>query len=394
MSVLLKFTELLDFMPFNTFSLVWGNAIDYMHAALEGVASDVFNIIANILTADQLQSLNNRIEKITPPQGMTRRPRSFSQRTYWKAKEFRAVLLYYILPCLDGVLADNYFENLKLFVNALHILLSDSITYAQLEEAATCLEKFCVGYQRLYGIVNVSYNLHVIRHFTELVKRYGPLWCYSNFVFESGNGHLLKLIRGTKSVVNEIATKYTTIKTASKVMVGNHISSEAVKFCSEILKCKYPEEIEDSEKAPLVLSQSVSEISENESEMLLQRNVPVSESHTVVHFNRVIRNRILYCSRSYTRAKVHDDSCVQLDDGRFAVIEKFVKSSSKELLCIIKPIRIAQGLDIIPSIKRCCFDVFESSMVIPFSNVQRKWFLVTVDDQSFVCKIPNFFERD
>ncbi|KAJ1519111.1 hypothetical protein ONE63_011352 [Megalurothrips usitatus] len=355
-SVLLKFTDLLDSFSRCPFNIVWGFSIDYMHAALEGVASDLFNIIGNILTPAQLHALDEHLQKITPPQEMTRRPKSFSARGYWKAKEFRAVLLYYILPCLDGVLADKYYSNLKLFVNSMHILLSDFITRDKLTEAATCLDNFCVGYQRLYGMVNVSYNLHVCRHFTQQVKQYGGLWCYSNFVFESGNGYLLRLVRGTKSVANEIAVKHSTVKVASKVIAGdNGVSKSAIEFCSQILKREYPKEVA-ADRAPLLLSQSCAKVSERETVMLRESNVTVSGDNDVSYYNRVIKDGIVYCCKSYTKAKVYDDSCVQLEDGGFVVIDKFVKSESSELLCIVKPLRIAHGIDIIDAIKRILCD--------------------------------------
>ncbi|KAJ1518944.1 hypothetical protein ONE63_011446 [Megalurothrips usitatus] len=392
-SVLLKFTDLLDSFSCNPFSIVWGVSIDYMHAALEGVTSDLFNIIANILTTDQLEMLNARLQEITPPQGMTRRPRSFTDRVYWKAKEFRAVLLYYILPCLDGILDDRYYANLKMFVNAMHILLSDAITPDQLAEASTCLDNFCVGYQRLYGMVNVSYNLHVCRHFAEQVKRYGGLWCFGNFVFESGNGYLLKLVRGTKSVANEIAVKHSAIKAATKVIAGNDVSDDAIKFCSTITKREYSKKSEEIGRAPMTSSQSSGKVSERETVMLRERNVNVSDN-SVTYYNRVIRDGIVYCSKSYTKAKVYDDSCVQLENGHFVVIDKFVKCESDKLLCLVKPLRIAPRMDIINSIKRCVFDAFGPTEIVEFTSVKRKCFLVSYGMKNYVCLIPNFYERD
>lgn len=197
-SILISFLKLLDIYPCSTFNMVWGVVIDYLHAALEGVAADLFNIIENIMTPQQLELLDEYIKNINPPQGMTRRPRSFSLRPFWKAKEYRAVLLFYALPCLEDLLPPRNFSNLKHFVNALHILLSGSISPAQLSEAATSLSNFTTGYQRLYGIQNVSYNLHLCRHLIDMVIQHGPLYCYSNFIFESGNGYLVSLVRRYK----------------------------------------------------------------------------------------------------------------------------------------------------------------------------------------------------
>ena len=392
-SILCLFTRLLNFSKCSTFHMVWGIIIDYMHAALEGVAADLFNIYENILSPQQLKVLDEYLKSITPPQGMTRRPRSFSLRPYWKAKEYRAVLLFYALPCLQELLPPRNFLNLKQFVNALHILLSDNISRAQLSEAATCLDNFTVGYQRLYGLENVTYNLHLCRHLMDMVIQQGPLWCYSNFIFESGNGYLVSLIRGTKSIINEIANKHTTILTVSKFITENTISPDALKFCSDVMQCNYSKKQKEIDNVLTTGSLSVAEISEEECVLLELKNVNISDCK-VQYYNRVIRKGIVYCSKSYCTGKVYDDSCVLLEDGSYAVIDKIVKSSANELLCLIKPIRIAQGSHIIPSIKTCCYDVFDAPRVVLFSDISRKCLFITFRDKSFVCHIPNFYERD
>lgn len=392
-SILLLFTKILDVYPCSTFHLIWGVVIDYLHAALEGVASDLFNIFENIMTPQQLSTLDECIKNITPPQGMTRRPRSFTTRSFWKAKEFRAFLLFYALPCLENLLPARNFANLKHFVNVFHILLSDSISHAQLSEAATSLSNFTVGYQRLYGLINVSYNLHICRHFIDMVIQLGPLYCYSNFLFESGNGYLVSLVRGTKSVISEIANKHTTIQTVSKFITENNVTPEALIFCSDLMQCNYSKSQMELGSAFVTSLESVGAVGEIESVLLEEKNVTVSDNK-VKYYNRVVREGIVYACKSYSRAKVYDDSCVVLKNGSYAVIEKFVKSSTNELLCLCKPIRIADGADVIPSIKRCCYDVYDTPRVVSFSEVNRKCVFLSVQDKCFVIHIPNFYERD
>ena len=127
---------------------MWSVAIDYLHCLLEGLAKDLLNLYESILTEENLERLDTRIKSITPPQGMTRRPRSFKERTYWKAKEYRAFILYYAIPCLEGLLPQHYYANLKLFVSSCHILLSDKITRSELSRAKSALKNFTDGFQK------------------------------------------------------------------------------------------------------------------------------------------------------------------------------------------------------------------------------------------------------
>ncbi|KAJ1528992.1 hypothetical protein ONE63_007359 [Megalurothrips usitatus] len=75
-SILLMLTGLLDKFPCNTFHIVWSMVIDYMHCVLEGVTADLLDLYFNILDAAQVETLNERIKKITPTQSMTRKPRT------------------------------------------------------------------------------------------------------------------------------------------------------------------------------------------------------------------------------------------------------------------------------------------------------------------------------
>ena len=60
------------------------------------------------------------------------------------------------------------------------------------------------------------YNVHILTHLAQVVFYCGCLWAYSNFVFESGNGQLVRYLKGTKSVVDEICKKYILMQTVSE----------------------------------------------------------------------------------------------------------------------------------------------------------------------------------
>lgn len=87
----------------------------------------------------------------------------------------------------------------------------------------------------------------------------------------------------------------------------------------------------------------------------------------VKFFNRVIRNGIIYCSKSYPRARVYNDSCVILTDGRYAFIDKILFTAAEKLVCLITPIRTSGN--IIPPIVRCTHDCFGPFEIIPFENL-------------------------
>lgn len=80
-------------------------------------------------------SISGRMEEIRPPHSFTRFPRSLSTRSHWKASEWRHWLLYYWLPCTLGILPEQYWLHVKKLVEAIHILLSGTMTAASVDRA-------------------------------------------------------------------------------------------------------------------------------------------------------------------------------------------------------------------------------------------------------------------
>jgi len=276
---------------------------------------DLLGLFESILNAAHKNILNERLLKIKRPQRMSWKPR-IVDRTHWKAKEFRAFLLYFGLPCLEDLLPPNLFFNFKLFSRACFILLSDHISKRELEEARANLLTFAQGFEKLYGLNNVTYNLHVSTHYADLVQRMGPLWTYSNFIFESGNGHLLKLIRGTRSVVHEVAVKFCTLQSVQKIIALNPVSEGTLNFCSDVLGVQDSEKFTRFGDAVVTGAYSFVNVDDTEYELLQRSDVPLSAANRKVkYFHRVIRKGVVFCSRLYSENKVFDNSCVMLENN-------------------------------------------------------------------------------
>ncbi|KAJ1525572.1 hypothetical protein ONE63_010376 [Megalurothrips usitatus] len=345
-----------------------------------------------ILSEEKLDIVNTRLDQVTLPQGMSRKPRHLDSKVKYKAKEYRSFFLYFAIPCLEDLLPPRHFQNLKLFVSALHILLSDKISRGDLETARKDLNDFVISFQALYGLEKVTYNLHLCTHHVDMVIQSGPIWTNSNFIFESGNGLLVKLVRGTRSVINEISVKFSRLQTAQQQIVCNPVSNEALLFCSGLLGCKYSK-AERYDDVSVTASQAFMQVSDHEGVLLEGNNVPVVNNKVKV-FNRVLRNGLLYVSKSYLKTKSTNDSCVQMQDGSYANIDKIVSTNDKLLMCIVQPIRLAEGINFLPAVKKCAFDVHATSSIVSFSQICRKCVFINFDSKSFVIDIPNFYERD
>ena len=113
-------------------------AIDYMHGVLLGVQKLLLTLWfsskfsnRHFSISSKVDSIDFRLSQILPTSEIKCLPRSIAEHLkYWKASELRSFLLYYGLPTLYGLLPDSYFAHYTLFVQAIYILLQDSISEA------------------------------------------------------------------------------------------------------------------------------------------------------------------------------------------------------------------------------------------------------------------------
>ena len=194
------------------FDLVSGMAIDYMHGVLLGVQKLLLTLWfgsnfsnRHFSISSKVDTIDFRLSQILPTSEIKRLPRSIADHLkYWKASELRSFLLYCRLPTLYGLLPDNYFAQYTLFVQAIYILLQDSISEADLQEADRLLDGFCKSFSTLYEERFYTLNIHQLLHLVDDVRDLGPLYTHSCFSFEHKNGFILRLFHGTQFIDNQI----------------------------------------------------------------------------------------------------------------------------------------------------------------------------------------------
>ena len=191
------------------FDIITGVTIDYMHCVLLGITKMLLTLWTDksysanpwYLGPDKIKKLEQRYLEIKPPNVITRTPRNLLKNlAHFKASELCAFLLYYALPCLWGLLEEDYFQHLLLLVDAIYLLLQDSISPNDIESSSSMLLHFCARMEALYGRRYETYNVHMLLHLPDCVRHLGPLWGTSCFWFEGYNGDLTKLFHGTQNV--------------------------------------------------------------------------------------------------------------------------------------------------------------------------------------------------
>ncbi|KAH7957905.1 hypothetical protein HPB51_028110 [Rhipicephalus microplus] len=151
--------------------------------------------------------LDQRLCSIKPHSCMPRLPRSVSLRKYWKASEWQQWLLYFSLPCLEGLLPRQYLKHFALLVKGIALLLQDTVSLSDISVSTDCLVKFVVDMQFLYGEKNMTFNVHQLLHMAQSVLNQGPLWAHSCFAFESNIGQIKQLVTSAKGAPLQIVER-------------------------------------------------------------------------------------------------------------------------------------------------------------------------------------------
>ena len=88
---------------------------------------------------------------------------------------FRTFLLFYAIPCLYGILPDEYLNHLASLVNGVFLLLQESITPENLRDAHRALIQFCAMFKELYGQDYETFNMHSLLHLSTKVEDLGHI---------------------------------------------------------------------------------------------------------------------------------------------------------------------------------------------------------------------------
>lgn len=115
---------------------------------------------------------------------------------------------FYLEYALKELLHLSLIEHFDQFSRATYILFETRITQTEVLLANDMLNRFADYFEIYYGKNAVTINVHLLRHYANVVMNTGPLWCHSLFTFESNIGEVKRLFCGTVDVVEQIAFNY------------------------------------------------------------------------------------------------------------------------------------------------------------------------------------------
>jgi len=144
------------------------------------------------------------LSQIKFPSEFSNNQNLLSQRSNFKASDYRNFIYYVGAPILYGILKPKYYNHFLLYVTAIRILTQDCLEANEISQAAILMNHFVRMFSALYGQENMTFNLHAHTHLAAQASMYGPLHKLTCFAFEGLFSVLKTRIHGTRGYANQI----------------------------------------------------------------------------------------------------------------------------------------------------------------------------------------------
>lgn len=383
------------------FDIVNATSIDYMHQVLLGIIRSFLKLWFNSTShkevyycGKQSDEFDRRIAMIKPPDFIHRTPRSIATLKHWKASEYRTFLLFYMIPCLQGILPSVYLEHSALLATGVYHLSKEVISPEDILLSQDCFKDFVSLVPTLYSPKLMTLNVHALLHLGDITKSLGSLADNSNFDFEDLMGEVKDCVHGTqyyhKQIVNKILVRHylpqLSYSLSPQAQEVYHSVTNTSRITAKRVRCNgfdlLGNPIEYNCKNPLLFESLESDLQ---------------------FFSRMYVGKMLLCSRVYTRQKKRINYCVEYeadcDSGQlqFGLIDCFV--FDKHMCCailtklLITPQSLLSG-NIIKNRFTYLTNVSETreEILLSVSKIKSKCLLIDIGDSFCVCKPPNMAE--
>ena len=227
--------------------------INYMHCVLLGVFPDTAKVCYKMLSVPERQDLQSVLLQQNCPREMiaySRKIRSLDEIGLFKASECFNWLFYLSPVVFQERLPVIYTEHLNNLSFGMRLLVESS-REENVRAAEHLLDQFCKNIVAIHGgnekVENI--NVHSLRHLSDQVRRFGPLYCYSAMCFEAANRTLGEVCSGSNNECEVICrrvlrrhrlygaqVKSSRLRHVFDTLSGTSISSNFKSFSDEMIE--------------------------------------------------------------------------------------------------------------------------------------------------------------
>lgn len=362
--------EIPAMLLFPHFNLVSGFVLDYMHNVLLGVMRLLLDFwmgnhrlckgskFFQPMKQKDRDTLDRRLLALKPCSNITRKPRSVQERSFYKAIEYRNLLLFYLKFALRGLLDDKYVDHFELLSAGAYIFSKSTLCENEILLAEEMFKRFANQFESLYGSEGVTMNIHMLRHYGDCVRQTGPIWCHSMFSFETNIGLLGKCATNATDMMETISMNYCLSREENF-----HIDDSTI----------------HTSKTREV------DMTDTESDMLREKGIFPLENNKFIVCNSIEYKNVTYKSIKCAPTK-SIDHYIQMKDGVVGCSLMYILSND-EIYVMIKEFKITEQfnhLERIESLDKVniysCRDISSKLIYMKFGSFQ------------IISKEPNYYE--
>lgn len=237
------------------------------------------------------------------------------------------------------------------------MLSKEAIELDEIQTAQNLLNEFCNKFQQFYGISAITINIHLLRHYGEMVRKTGPLWCNSLFGFESNMGVLTDYYNGGANLLEQIASKYVISRS-----VGD---SEPI---DRIPKC------------------TINLFTTSQHDDLIKHALEFSRHETIKKTTHVKVGKELFKSTSSKPTK-SIDHFFRMIDGSVGAVIFYVVKGTKIFLLLNVYLEVKKKFHLIE------VEASTRFTVLPFESIKEKILFLTFGTYNVITTEPNKHEK-
>lgn len=397
------------------FDIVDGFVVDYLHAFCVGLFNHYLEYITHADHAKEPYSIRKTLEnadqimmKVTPPHELKRLPDALSNYKSMKASLKKDIFCYYLLPILAAVnFPQEYLNHVFLVIYSFRKYLQTELSTQESIKARLALEKFVAELSKLFDEKFLIFNTHIITHVPDICERWGGLWDANTFNYEGKNGLLAKLHHGTIFQPDQILRNYARLKVVRETEYASreYSRSDFKELYIELLdnkkRCKEARRVGSC----VLLGAAKTVTADSPLFQKVQQNHPGMQFQLVT-YNRFIYNRILACTRQYSRLQKRRNNVLKTSDGKAVAalalgVCRLVSSGQEYVYILIHELAhkntILARCDVL-QIDSTDFlhevEESEEDIVIEVEKVKQKLICFDVIDKTYICELVNIQEGD
>ena len=415
-----KGPTILSKLPY--FDIARGFVVDNLHCVDLGITRQLGHLWFDSTNHSEpwylgkhIEAVDARLKSVMPPHEITRVPRSVTQRAFWKVSEWHWWLLLYSPVVLHGLLPPQYFKHLPLLVEGVYLLTKSSISPADLNKASHCVLKFAKNFQVLYGKMHMSYNVHQLTHLVQAVIDWGPLPCYSSYIFEGFNMVLLNLFHGTQAVPHQIVNSFLMCRKMSMICstgkeIENFPNEDILfSFINAQLQGHAPRKKARKVEGNITfLGASYSRPLSIEERYLVEEFLERNDIENDGEFfmKAIVKENVFHCT-NYKRQSRRKNYVVGTKKNLVfeLVVFALIRFQQCHDICSIAFGREVKLSDALVNYESGCGNLCshikklewtcDELKIVELGNIQDKFAAIdNVSDQYFYCKLPNIVDRD